>query len=57
MERFWKYKIDHVIFWIATVAFHMFTRLGLISTAGFDQFLLEIVVRNGLLACVVYLQP
>ena len=55
MERFWKYKIDHVIFWIATVAFHMFTRLGLISTAGFDQFLLEIVVRNGLLACVVYL--
>ena len=55
MGRFWQYKIDHVIFWIATVAFHMFTRLGLIPTAGFDQFLLEIVVRNGLLACVVYL--
>lgn len=55
MERFWKYKVDHVIFWFATVAFHMFTRLGLIPSAGFDQFLLEIVVRNGLLACAVYL--
>jgi two-component system LytT family sensor kinase len=55
MGRFWKYKIDHIIFWTATVAFHMFTRLGLIPTAGLDQFLLEIVVRNGLLACVVYL--
>jgi two-component system, LytTR family, sensor kinase len=55
MAPFWKYKIDHIIFWTATVAFHMFTRLGLITTAGVDQFLLEIVVRNGLLACVVYL--
>lgn len=54
MERFWKYKVDHIIFWIATIAFHMFTRLGLISRAGFDQFLLEIIVRNGLLACAVY---
>jgi two-component system LytT family sensor kinase len=55
MVSFWKYKIDHVLFWTATVAFHMFTRVGLISMAGFDQFLLEIVVRNGLLACLVYL--
>jgi len=44
-----------VIFWIATVSFHMFTRLGLISRAGLDQFMLEIIVRNGLLASLVYL--
>ena len=55
MGTFWKYKIDHVIFWIATVGFHMFTRIGLISDAGFDQFILEIVVRNGLLVSLVYL--
>ena len=55
MDRFWKYKLDHVIFWIATVSFHMFTRLSLVTTAGITQFILEIIVRNGLLACVVYL--
>ncbi len=55
MVKFWRYKVDHIIFWVATVAFHMYTRLGLISTAGIDQFMLEIIVRNGLLACTVYL--
>ena len=55
MANFWKYKLDHVIFWTITVAFHMFTRVSLISSAGIGQFLLEVVVRNGLLACVVYL--
>jgi sensor histidine kinase YesM len=54
MDRFWKYKIDHIIFWLATVGFHMFTRLHLIGKAGFGQFLLEIVVRNGLLAAMIY---
>ncbi|MFZ6010599.1 MAG: sensor histidine kinase [Bacteroidota bacterium] len=54
MERFWKYKIDHVIFWAATVFFHMFTRVQLIPKAGIGQFLSEIIVRNGLLALVIY---
>lgn len=54
MERFWKYKLDHVIFWIATIVFHMFTRLPLISKAGFGDFLLEIITRNGLLAIIIY---
>ena len=54
MERFWKYKIDHLIFWGATVFFHMFTRLHLIAKAGFGQFILEIIVRNGLLALLIY---
>lgn len=54
MERFWKYKIDHVIFWTATVVFHMFTRADLIRSAGALHFLLEIVIRNGLLAAAIY---
>jgi sensor histidine kinase YesM len=55
MERFWKYKLDHVIFWVTTVCFHMFTRFYLIARAGFTQFAGEIVVRNGLLALIIYL--
>lgn len=54
MERFWKYKIDHVIFWIGTVVFHMFTRVHLIAKAGFAQFLLEVLVRNALLGLVIF---
>jgi two-component system, LytTR family, sensor kinase len=54
MERFWRYKIDHLIFWSATVGFHMFTRADLIAKAGFFEFFLEIVIRNGLLAMAIY---
>ena len=54
MDRFWKYKFDHVIFWIATVGFHMFTKINLIGKAGFDQFVLEVIIRNGLLAMLIY---
>lgn len=54
MERFWKYKLDHIIFWIATVSFHMFTRIHLIPKAGLGQFLLEVAVRNILLAIIIY---
>ncbi|HPH45543.1 MAG TPA: histidine kinase [Chryseolinea sp.] len=54
MNHFWKYKFDQIIFWIATVVFHMFTKSDFINTAGFDQFALEIIVRNGLLALMIY---
>jgi two-component system LytT family sensor kinase len=54
MERFWKYKLDHIIFWTATVTFHMFTRLPLLAKAGVAQFLLEVMVRNSLLAIIIY---
>ncbi|MBI1768078.1 MAG: histidine kinase [Bacteroidetes bacterium] len=54
MNPFWKYKFDHVIFWTATVAFHMFTRIDMIKEAGFDQFILEIIIRNVLLAILIY---
>jgi len=55
MNRFWKYKLDHGIFWVITIGFHMYTRNYLIAEAGVDQFLMEIVVRNGLLALLIYL--
>lgn len=54
MDRFWKYKLDHVIFWAATVGFHMFTRAQMIDQLGFDHFVLEVVIRNGLLALLIY---
>jgi two-component system, LytTR family, sensor kinase len=54
MERFWKYKVDHAIFWVATIFFHMFTRIQLIQKVGFGQYLLEVIVRNGLLAALIY---
>lgn len=54
MERFLKYRGDHILFWVATVAFHLFTRLDLIGRAGFEQFLGEVVIRNALLAAIIY---
>jgi len=46
--------MDHVLFWVITVGFHMYTRIYLLDQAGWGQFLLEIVVRNGLLAFVIF---
>jgi two-component system, LytTR family, sensor kinase len=54
MEKFWRYKVDHIIFWTTTVLFHMFTRLSLLGKAGSFQFAVEILVRNSLLAVVLY---
>ncbi|MBX2965092.1 MAG: histidine kinase [Cyclobacteriaceae bacterium] len=55
MNRFFQYKLDHVLFWALTIFFHGYTRLALIETAGTEQFLLEILVRNILLAGVIYI--
>ena len=54
MERFWKYKLDHVLFWVITVGFHMYTRTYIVDQVGWGSFFLEIIVRNGLLATVIY---
>ena len=55
MERFFKYKLDHVFFWTVTVLFHAYTRTKLISEAGYTQFFLEIILRNSLLAVPIYI--
>ena len=54
MDRFWRYKFDHILFWLATVGFHMFTKVSVIDGAGFGQFALEVIVRNTLLALLIY---
>lgn len=54
MTPFFRYKVDHIIFWSATVLFHMYTRWSMIDNFGPTQFVLEIIVRNGLLAMAIY---
>src|SRR5689334_17727378 len=54
MKVFWKYKLDHILFWSTTVFFHLYTRLNLVDKAGWGQVLLEVGVRNLLLAVVIY---
>lgn len=55
MSRFFSYRFDHIIFWTLTVLFHGYTRLPWINKAGLNQFVLELIIRNGLLACAIYL--
>jgi sensor histidine kinase YesM len=54
VEKFWKYKVDHVLFWVITIGFHVYTKIGLWDMAGPGQFFLEIVIRNSLLAIIIY---
>lgn len=54
MNRFLQYKIDHILFWVLTIFFHGYTRISLLQSAGLEQFFLELLVRNGLLALVIY---
>jgi two-component system LytT family sensor kinase len=54
MNWFLRYKLDHILFWVLTVFFHGYTRVWLIDQHGAGQFILELVVRNGLLALVIY---
>ena len=54
MERFWKYKVDHVLFWVITVGFHVYTKFYLLEVAGWWHFLFEVVIRNSLLAGIIY---
>jgi two-component system, LytTR family, sensor kinase len=54
MDQLFRYKIDHILFWILTVGFHAYTHTGIIQQAGLGQFFLELLVRDGLLALVIY---
>lgn len=55
MNRFLKYRVDHVLFWVTTVSFHLFTRWHLIDQVGVGPFLGEVIIRNVLLAFIIYL--
>jgi two-component system LytT family sensor kinase len=54
VNRFLKYKLDHVLFWALTIFFHAYTQRGLIMKLSTGHYLAEIVVRNGLLAAAIY---
>jgi sensor histidine kinase YesM len=54
MNRFFRYHLDHILFWALTIGFHAYTRMYLIDKVNAFQFALEIIVRNALLAGVIY---
>jgi two-component system LytT family sensor kinase len=54
MNRFFRYHFDHVLFWALTIGFHAYTRMYLIDKVNAFQFALEVIVRNTLLAGVIY---
>jgi len=54
MQAFWRYRLDHVLFWSATVFFHLYTRINLLPVVGWGNVLLEVLIRNLLLAIVIY---
>jgi len=54
VKTFWKYRLDHILFWLVTVGFHVYTRAYLVEFVGWGQFILEIVIRNALLAIIIY---
>lgn len=54
MGKILKFRLDHILFWSITIGFHIYTRLHLIDEAGWSQFVLEIIIRNALLALVIY---
>jgi sensor histidine kinase YesM len=54
VEKFWKYRSDHLIFWIITIGFHIYTKAYMVDFVGWWQFILEIVIRNSLLAIIIY---
>lgn len=54
MNRFFRHHIDHILFWALTIGFHAYTRVYLIDQVNVFQFVLELIVRNALLAGVIY---
>ena len=54
MNRFFRYHLDHILFWVLTIGFHAYTKLHLVDKANVFQFALEIFIRNALLAGIIY---
>jgi len=52
---FWKYKLDHILFWLFTTLFYAYTKRYMVGKAGWTQFCLDVLIRNGLLAIIVYI--
>lgn len=54
MEKFFRYRLDHVLFWIATISFHAYNKSFIIYKINATAFAGELLVRNLLLAAVIY---
>ncbi|CAN5280338.1 histidine kinase [soil metagenome] len=54
MRLLLKYKIDHVLFWTATIVFFAFTTIDVLQRTSVFQYVLNIVIRNGLLILACY---
>lgn len=54
MEKFFRYRLDHILFWIATVSFHAYNKSYIIYKISAADFAGELLVRNLLLAGVIY---
>lgn len=54
MHHVWKYKLDHVAFWLITILFYSFTKRPLIETHGWSVFLQDVLIRNLLIMCACY---
>lgn len=54
MNRFFRYHLDHILFWALTIGFHAYTSRVLIDTLGTNHYFGELLVRNGLLAFLIY---
>lgn len=54
MKFFWKYKIDHILFWLATILFHSFIINYILKKAGTGYFVIDLITRNGLLMLACY---
>jgi two-component system LytT family sensor kinase len=55
MKWFWRYKVDHILFWIITVLFYSHVRFYLVEAVGITPYLLDILVRNVLIALACYI--
>src|ERR1700752_1620987 len=51
---FWKYKIDQILVWVLLTVTHAALKTYLIDAMGWGYYLQEIIVRNLLLAILVY---
>ncbi len=55
MNFFWRYKLDHIVFWTVTVLFYAYGKYDLVIKAGSAYYLLDIIIRNGLIALACYI--
>lgn len=54
MHLAWKYKLDHIAFWLITILFYAYTKKPLIASDGWNIYLIDVVSRNLLIIGTCY---